>query len=351
MPSIRSRPFITGSAAGQEQPIISLRSPAVCRRLRVAVGALGATIVLLVFASSASATFPGKNGLITFSADTGNGFRLYTVRPNGHDLQRITDVVGDAVNPDWSPDGRQIVFELDHPTGEPFCSIELINADGSGLSDLAGNTNGCEAQPSFTPDGQRIVFERFDDITNVDAIWSMDLDGADRHLITTGTANGVTDPNVSPDGERLSFIEFNGLDFGQALYTSGIDGSSPLQLTAFSFDVAIKQDWAPDGQHIVFTNNADFPNPGDSANIATIAPDGTGLHFLTQYTGGQVNAFVGSYSPNGRWIVFRLEDHGQYGLYRMHPDGSSLHPILRLSSFKPRFIDWGPRTSRANHQH
>jgi hypothetical protein len=96
---------------------------------RAASGSLGATIALLaliVFASSAGATFPGKNGLITFSAGTGNGFQLYTVRPNGHHLHRITDLAGDAVNADWSPDGHQIVFELDHPTGEPFCSIDLI---------------------------------------------------------------------------------------------------------------------------------------------------------------------------------------------------------------------------------
>jgi hypothetical protein len=43
------------------------------------------------------------------------------------------------------------------------------------------------------------------------------------------------------------------------------------------------------------------------------------------------------------WIVFRLEDHGQYALYRMNPDGGALHAILPLSSFKPRYIDWGPR--------
>ena len=322
-------------------------APLSSRRPRRLIGAALATATaMFAFAAPASATFPAStNGLIAFSADTGNGFQTYTVRLNGQDLDQITNAVGDAVNAEWSPDGRTIVFELDHPNGAG-CSVELMNFDGGSLRDLTrDDPNICEGQPAFTPDGERIVFERYDAYTNVDAIWSMDLTGADRHLITTGTDNGVTDPNVSPDGRTMSFIDSNGLPFGQALYTSRIDGSDLFQLTPFSFDVAIKHDWAPDGRHLVFTVNADFPNPGDSANIATIAPDGTGLRYVTSYTGGQLNAFAGSYSPDGSWIVFRLEDHGQYGLYMMHPDGTGQHPILKLSSFKPRFIDWGSRTN------
>jgi Tol biopolymer transport system component len=328
-----------------------MTTPAVrtIRRPRRLIGAALATAAaMFAYASPASATLPAStNGPIAFSADTGSGFQVYTVRPNGQDLDRITNVLGDAVNAEWSPDGRAIAFELDHPNGGG-CSVELMSFDGSRLTDLTqDDPNICEAQPAFTSDGSRLVFERYDAYANVDAIWSMDLTGADRHLITTGTNNGVTDPNVSPDGTTLSFIDSNGQDFGQALYTSGIDGGNLFQLTPFSFDVAIKHDWAPDGQNLVFTVKADFPNPGDSANIATIAPNGTGLRYLTNYTGGQVNAFVGSYSPDGRWIVFRLEDHGQYGLYMMHPDGTARHAILKLSSFKPRFIDWGSRTNHS----
>jgi Tol biopolymer transport system component len=67
---------------------------------------------------------------------------------------------------------------------------------------------------------------------------------------------------------------------------------------------------------------------------------------VTEYRGGEVNALVGSYSPNGRWIVFRLEDHGRFGLYKVRPDGSHLLPILGLSDFAARFIDWGPKPRR-----
>ena len=288
------------------------------------------------------ATFPGRNGLIAFQAQaTADAhYEIYTVRKNGHDLRQITHLDADAIRPDWSPDGRQIVFEIDRNEA-PFCSIALMNADGTDIVELTPNEIVCEGDPSFTPDGSRIVFDRFDGVD--EAFWSMDLSGNDRQRIGPCCA----DPNVSPNGEKLSFVPFNEQEFGAALFTSNIDGSNLFQVAPFSFAVALKQDWAPDGQHLVFTKNGIGHPPGVSANIATIRPDGTHLCLITHYEGGDVQALVGSYSPDGRWIVFRLEDHGLSGLYEMHPDGSHLRVILPLSSFKPRSIDWGAKPSEA----
>jgi Tol biopolymer transport system component len=311
---------------------------ALTQRARV-LAYLAVVIGGCVLVPQASATYPAHNGRIAFSALADGQYQIYTVRPNGHDLRQVTQVDGAAVFPDWSPDGRRIVFELDPPEshGEPFCSISLMNADGSGLVDLTGDRNGCEGSPSFTPDGGRIVFARFDDATNTEAIWSMDLSGGDRRQITTA---GNVNPEVSPDGSTLSFV-FDG-ESGKSLWAANIDGSGVRQLMPPAFDTAVKQDWAPDGSRIVFTVNADiFDRP---ANIATIRPDGTGLRYLTDFPSPELRAYTGGYSPDGNWIVFRLEDHGNYGLYRMRPDGGAMHAILRQSSFKPRYIDWGPRT-------
>lgn len=302
------------------------------------VALLAATTALLAAAPAALATFPAHNGLLAFHSQTDAGTQIFTVRPNGNGLRQITHVAGDAIRADWSPDGRRIAFEID--TADT-ASVAIMNADGSGLVVLPPPPGGLEFDPSFTPDGARLVFERFAPDTNDDAIWSMKLDGSDRRPITSGSGGG-TDPNVSPDGHALSFVAFNGLDFGSALVVSGIDGSRPLQLTPFSSNVGDKQDWAPDGQRLAFIRNADLPN-GSSANIATIRPDGTDLRLLTSFQGGEVSAFVGTYSPDGRWIVFRLEDHGRFGLFKMRPDGSHLKAILPLSDFAARFIDWGPR--------
>ena len=67
----------------------------------------------LVVAAQAAATYPGRNGLIAFDAQTGDHIQLYTVRPDGRDLRQITHMDGDSQAADWSRDGRHILFEFD----------------------------------------------------------------------------------------------------------------------------------------------------------------------------------------------------------------------------------------------
>jgi Tol biopolymer transport system component len=314
---------------------------------------IAAVVALVGTSAPAYATYPGHNGLISFGADTGSGSQLYTVRPNGHGLRQITFGPGEAVSPDWSPDGRTIVYEHDWDTETQCATVDVINADGSNRVSLTTGIGGCEGQPSFTPDGARIVYEHFDFETFDDAIWGMNADGSNQHRIIGPWPNGqgfATDPNVSPDGRTLSFVGFDGNLFGpngepaQGLFSSGLDGSNFSELLPFTLDLAIKHDWAPDGQHVLVGTNANFFDPADSANIATIRPDGTDLHYLIHSHDPAVNAFAGSYSPDGKYIVFRLEDHGSFALMKMRSDGSHPKQILGFSSFRPRSIDWGPRT-------
>ena len=300
---------------------------------------------ILAAAMPAHATFPGVNGRIAFQVQVTPDahIQIYTVRPNGHDLLQITNFSdADAVRPDWSPDGRQILFEIDRDHA-PFCSIALMNPDGSGIVELTANEDVCENEPHFTPDGAGIIFDRFDGVD--EAFWIMDVTGNNRQRIGQCCAN----PVPSPDGRRFSFVALQDeANFLTALYAANIDGTNPQQLTPFDFGVAVKQDWAPDGRRLLFTKHGIGHPPGISANIATIRPDGGGLRLLTHYKGGDVQAIVGSYSPDGRWIVFRLEDHGSFGLYKMRSDGSHIRPILPLSSFKPRLIAWGARPSEVD---
>lgn len=304
------------------------------RRTLLVTALVAAT--LATGAAPSAATYPGRNGLITFSALTTDWSQIYVMRPNGTHLRQITHSDGaDATGQDWSPDGRWIVFAFENENG---CRLAKMHADGSHVRYLSHGRGGCESQPSFTPDGDHLVFERFDPATAQDALYTSDADGRHAHRLL---AVGATDPNVSPDGRTVSFVEFADGDFQQALSTVRMNGTHHRRLTPFRTDVAVKQDWAPDGRHLVFSDNADIPDK--AANVATIRPDGTHLHYLTHNTVSGHGAYTGGYSPDGRWIIYRQEADGIYSLRRMHPDGSHNTRVTAPSSFRPRNIDWGPR--------
>jgi Tol biopolymer transport system component len=62
---------------------------------------------------------------------------------------------------------------------------------------------------------------------------------------------------------------------------------------------------------------------------------------LTRFTGGTKNAVAGSFSPDGKQIVFRLEQGDRYALAVIGRNGHNLHLLTRFSKAKRAFIDWG----------
>lgn len=312
-------------------------------RPRPSVAAAAAILLAGVLGAPSSAAShdprPGR-GRIVFGAETPDGTQLWTIWPNGTHLRQVTHVEGDAVSPDWSPDGGSIAFEWDTPDN---AKVAVMNADGSGLRTLP--LTGCAAgQPVFAADQERIIYERYDCQVD-DSLFSQLTGGGDEQRLTDAFPDGHTDPNVSPDGTHLSYIRFdNGVEFQQALTVADADGSNARDLLPPSWDIAIKHAWSPDNEHLVFTRDAN-PDPVTgilNANLG-IASLGGDITMLTHFSGGRFSAFAGSFSPDGRWIVYRLQDNdaGTSSLHVMRTDGSHDHEIFSQDGVRARFIDWG----------
>lgn len=302
------------------------------RRLLLIIVAL---VPALAAAPIANASYPGRNGLIAMGRDLDDGSRpILTMRPNGHELTQITHGGGEHGLLDWSPDGRQITFTLDG------CAIGFVDADGANYHvlppedpDTIPGENVCDGDSSFLPDGQHVVYTHFDAVADKETLRTMRLDGSDRQVLF----EGCCDPSVSPDGTKISFHPSEG-----PLAVANLDGSGFVQLSP-DWQIGIKSDWAPDGSRIVFWNNR-VPEPEDLTNVYTVKPDGTDLTQLTHFTDPAYRVSGTGYSPDGQWILFKLErtDLELHALYRMRPDGTELKRVSDLFDWAPRQIDWGP---------
>jgi Tol biopolymer transport system component len=118
---------------------------------------------------------PG-GGRIAFTRNQAGREDVYTMRPDGTDLERVTFRSG--FDPSWSPDGSKLAFAR---RGQ----IYVVAADGRGLRMLThrpGNN-----QPAWSPDGKRIAFVRTIANPEVERIYTVGADGRGLRLVTSTT--------------------------------------------------------------------------------------------------------------------------------------------------------------------
>lgn len=128
-------------------------------------------------------TWSPDGSAILFASDMEGAVQLFTIRIDGSELKRISNLPAIRGRSDWSPDGQFIATY----SGEPWKrDVYIMNADGSNarmLSPSGGNSQG----PSFSPDGRWVAFTSYFDKYGQDngcEIYIMRVDGSDVRRLT-----------------------------------------------------------------------------------------------------------------------------------------------------------------------
>jgi len=123
---------------------------------------------------------------------------IWTLPLAGGAARRLTDDLTDGAQPDWSPDGKRLVFQSYR---DGTFQIWTVNADGTGLTQHTRGPFDCR-EPRFSPDGKRVAFGS--DRTGAYAIHVLDL--ATGAITLWASADGqACEPAWSPDGRRIAF--------------------------------------------------------------------------------------------------------------------------------------------------
>jgi TolB protein len=168
---------------------------------------------------------------IAFVSERDGNAEIYTMRPDGSDLRRLTDNSAADTEPAWSPDGKGIAFVSDRD-GQP--EIYRMDRDGQNQRRLTHST-GFSVGPAWSSGGLRIGFHSDRD-GNVE-IYQMYADTL-RPMRLTHNLNVDAYLAWSPDGQQIAYhIEDDG---NWDIYVMDVDGSHAQRLTSDP-----DRDWLP----------------------------------------------------------------------------------------------------------
>lgn len=261
---------------------------------------------------------------IAFVSDRDGNNEIYIMNPDGSDQTNLTNSPKMDWYPDWSPDGKKIIFgSYTHPRNpddEDDEDIYIMNADGTEVKRLTNTSPGWSDFASWSPDGTKIVFCS-DPVKTQQDIYIMNADGSGITQVTNDQAPDYY-PDWSPDGSRIVYLSVDPGDNCE-IYIINVDGTGKTNLTN-NPDIDGYPSWSPDGTKIAF-NHEFFRGEKAVCNIYVMNPDGTNLVQLTKQATihEPIGGGVPRWSPDGTKIVFQSGLKKGNGIYTMNADGTN----------------------------
>lgn len=274
------------------------------------------------FADEILRVITGEKGVFTtriayVSTKTGNK-EIYIMDWDGNNPLPLTKNGSINLNPDFSPDGREIMF-TSYKRGNP----DIYRRSLSNTAEIPlSNRKGLNITGNWSHDGSRIALALSKD---GDAeIYTLDKAGNNPTRLTINSALDLY-PAWSPDGKQLAFVS-DRLGNPQ-IFIMNADGGDVRRLTA-SGSYNVNPRWSPKGDKIAYSR---MTNGG--FNIFTVAPDGSSDSQLTT-DGNNENP---SWSADARFICFSSKRKSGNGIYVMRMDGSGQTKVTQeeFTHFQP----------------
>lgn len=306
---------------------------------------------------------------------------IYVMHADGSGWRRLTHTNSYAGSPNWSADGKQIVFykasfedvirisdprhlrattqiavvdvasgeekELSEGKGEKwsprflaggrigYCSggpeggVEFLKGDAGARGEFNS--------PDWTADGRRMVFYR-DIGQNWPPVMETPSQDARFRLLRTGIF-----PSFSPSGDRLVFTNGQAALSHNGLVEASVDGSNRWLIHDDLQRNTTAPAWSPNGDWIAFGLGAAFQGflgaARGFATIALIRPDGSELKEVTH---GERSDGFPSWSPDGKQLVFRTADKAGKGLRIADVETGEIK-VLTEGDHTDNFPDWSPK--------
>ncbi len=184
--------------------------------------------------------------------------RIGLINADGTDMKPISH--GGFLQRDfsWDPQGHQIAYDT-MDNGQYIKVTDITGRKDRPVTDGAGGLYN-DTNPEWSPDGRSILFERNSTAVVANGLWTVDpRTGRESELLPVSKRN--LDAVWSPDGSRIAFASNRDGGPDLDLFVMNADGTDLKQITDLPGNEHAPS-WAPDGKALAY-NRLDFGAPKD----------------------------------------------------------------------------------------
>jgi len=267
----------------------------------------------------------GQKGIaqarIALIGTASNRKELYLAGSDGQGIMQITNDQSLSLSPNWSQDGRSLVY-TSYLMGYPDIYRITLN---TGKRERISNFPGLNTGGALSPDGQNVALVLSKD--GKPELYVKNLPTGRVTRLTKTRSSPKASPSWSPDGNRIVFV--SGHEGGPLLYTISRSGGRVTPLRVGGVE-NVAPNWGPDGR-ICYASRVGR----DQYGIRIYDPAAQG-NKVTEVTSGQAGSFEDpSWASNGRHIYCSRKVNYRSSIYLLDTLGDP--PIALISSGKG---DW-----------
>jgi Tol biopolymer transport system component len=228
---------------------------------------------------------------IVFQSDRSGSSEIWMCDSDGANPVQVTSLNKIAGTPRWSPDGQQIAFDL-YPDARG--DIYVIRADGGPPRPIVTGDSE-DHLPSWSIDGRWIYFAS--NRTGERQVWKVPAEGGKAVQVTK---QGGEIAFESPDGRHVYYIK----DSAPGIWRVSVDGGEEIQVFE-SFRSELFNDWAVVSDGIYFIN----PDAKDGVAVEFFNFATREVKLVGALGKVAIHPFGMAVSPDRRQIVYAQDDN------------------------------------------